>query len=140
MPTYNIIGLGATVQVNDGSGGAGSAYGDIVDVITLTIPDPEVGVVESKRLNLSDRVIRKLAGLKEPGEMSFQYEYSKTKKDRLDALIGSDRSFKVNMPDAGDGVYTKTIPGFIKANKIDPVTADGLTTATCTIAVSGPQT
>lgn len=140
MPTFNMIGLGATLAVNDGSGGAGSASGAIIDIITMTIPDPELGSVDSKRLNLSGGLIGKLAALKEPGELTFQYECSKGKKDRLDALIGSNRVWVATLPDAGDGVYTKSIPGFLKSNKIDPVAADGMVMATAAIQVNGAQT
>lgn len=134
------IGLGATVEINDGSGGAGSAFGEVVDVVDMDVPDVEVGMVERKTLNLSDRTLRKKAALKDPGEFSFVYEYSMGKKARLDALIGTDKSFKVTLPDAGDGAYTKTWPGFIKSNKLNRVSPDGLMTATCVVTVTGPAT
>jgi hypothetical protein len=131
-----VLGLGATIFVNDGSGGAGSASAEIVDVLNFTVPDYEVGVVESKRLNQSDRVIRKLAAMREPGQFSFQYEFSTGKKTRLDALVGSDRVFVITVPTDVGSAWTRTAPGFIVSNKIDSVVADGITTATCTIQVS----
>lgn len=135
---FATIGLGAKIEVNDGSGGAGSAFGEVVDILDITPPDVEVGVVDRKPLNLSDRTLRKKAALKDPGEFSFVYEFSKGKKDRLDALIGSDRAFKITMLDAGDGVWVKTFNGFIKSNKKGNVVSDGIITATCVVAVSGP--
>lgn len=132
------IGLGAKVEVTDGSGGAGSDFGEVVDVVNLTVPDVEVGVVESKRLNLSDRVIRKLAALKDPGQFQFQYEFSTGKKTRLDAIIGSDRRFKVTLPTDTGSEWTRTVPGFIVSNRNDQVDPDGIMMVTCVIQVTGP--
>ncbi len=135
MPDLNTIGLGFTVSVNDGSGLTGSASALILDVIDVDPPDDTVGTVESKRLNLANRTIRKLPGLKDGGEFTITYEYSKGKKARLDALIGSPREFVFVAPDAGDGIETKTVPGFISHNKKSQVTADGLVTCTATVVV-----
>lgn len=128
------------MTVNDGSGGVGSAQAAIIDITTITVPDPEVQDVQSKRLNLTDRVILYLAGLREPGELSFEYEWSKGKMDRLNAMLGADKRWVIAMPDAGDGVYTKTIPGYLKSNKMGTVTPDGLQMATAIVKVSAAQT
>ena len=137
MPDLNTIGLGFTLAVNDGSGSTGSASALILDIIDIDPPDVTVGTVESKRLNLSARTLKKLAGLKDPGEFTFTYEFSSGKKARLDALVGSDRQFVFTAPDAGDGAFTKTVPGFISRNKKNQVTADGLMTCTATVVVTG---
>ncbi len=131
------IGLGATLAVNDGSGGAGSASAIIVDIMNLTVPDAEVNVVESKRLNLSDTYLVKLAALKEPGQFSFQYEFSTGKKTRLDALLGSDRVFIVTLPTDTGSAWTRTTSGFIVSNKSDQVEADAIQTVTCTVQCTG---
>lgn len=131
------IGLGATISVNDGSGGAGSASALILDVLTLTVADKEVQVLDSKRLNLSDRVIPKTAGLEEPGTFQFTYEFSTGKKTRLDTLIGSDRSFVITLPTDVGSTWTRTAPGFIVSNKMDTVSAGEIQTCTCVVQVSG---
>lgn len=135
-----VIGLGATVAVNDGSGGIGSASAIIVDAVNLTVPDYAVGVVESKRLNLPSGVIVKIAALSDPGEFSFEYEFSTGKKTRLDLLIGSPRVFIITLPTDVGATWTRSTPGFIKTNKTSSVTAEGMQMATCTVVCSGPST
>lgn len=132
-----VIGLGATLAVNDGSGGSGSASAIILDILNMTVPDVEVGVVSSPRLNLSNRVIPKLAALQEPGQFTFQYEFSTGKKTRLDALIGSDRVFVITLPTDTGSAWTRTTPGFIVSNKSDSVQAGEIQTCTCTVQLSG---
>lgn len=131
------IGLGATLTVNDGSGGAGSAQAAILDIMNLTVPDAEVGVVESKRLNQSDGYLAKLAAMKEPGQFQFQYEFSTGKKTRLDTLLGSDRVFVVTLPTDTGSTWTRTVSGFIVSNKSDQVEPDQIQTVTCTVQCTG---
>lgn len=132
-----VIGLGATLAVNDGSGGAGSASAIIVDIVNLTVPDADVGVVESKRLNQSDRYLQKLAAMTDPGEFSFEYEFSTGKKTRLDALIGSSRVFVVTLPTDTGTAWTRTTSGFIKSNKSGSVQPDGIQMVTCVVQCTG---
>jgi hypothetical protein len=134
------LGLGATLAVNDGSGSSGSASAIIVDIVNLTVPDREVQIVDSKRLNMADRLIGKLAGMDEPGTFQFQYEFSTGKKTRLDTLIGSDRVFVVTLPTDTGSAWTRTVPGIITSNKSDQVEPDGIQMCTCTVQVTGAAT
>lgn len=134
------IGLSAKIELDDGSGGVGSDYGEVIDVISISPPDVLVGVIDRKPLNLANRTILKKAALKDPGEFSFQYEYSKGKKQRLDTLIGTSKHFKITLPDTGSGAFVRIVPGFITSNKIDAVVSDGLMTVTCTVAVEDVST
>lgn len=132
-----VIGYGATISVNDGSGSTGSASAAVVDIVSLTVPDVEVGVVESKRVNLTNRYIEKLAALKDPGQFSFVYEFSTGKKTRLDSLIGSSRVFVITLPTDAGSTWTRTTSGFIVSNKSDNVAADQIQTCTCTVQCTG---
>jgi hypothetical protein len=132
-----VIGLGAQLEVNDG---ALDAFVVIDDIMNLQIPDGEFGSTPSKLLNQSaDKTIRYLPTMVEPGEFSFQYEFSGTKKDRLDTLKGVDKEWKVTLPDDPTGTWTKTVPGFVKSNKQDPTEPDQIQTVTCVVCVSGPD-
>lgn len=132
-----VIGLGATLEVNDG---VGDAFAEVEDIMNLQIPDDEFGSTESKRLNQSaDKTIRVLPTMKTPGEFSFQYEFSGAKKDRLDALKGVSKEWRVTLPDDPSGTWTKTVPGWVKSNKNDPTEPDQIQTVTCTVSVSGPE-
>lgn len=134
------IGLGATLAVNDGSGGAGSASAIILDICNLTVPDVEVQMIDSKRLNMSDRLIGKVAGMSEPGQFQFQYEFSTGKKTRLDTLIGSDRVFVLTLPTDVGSAWTRTTPGVIVSNKSEQVEPDQIQMVTCTVQVTGAAT
>lgn len=138
MADKNTIGLTATLAVGDGSGGAGSASGILLDLTNIGPNDPEVQFSESKRLNLPGGLIGKVAALKDGGELPFQYEFSKGKKARLDALVGSERTYTVTLPDAGDGVYTKSGLGVLKMNKMDTVTPGEIVTVSASIMITGP--
>lgn len=128
MPT---IGLGTAVAINDGTA---SAFVDVTAVTSITWPEPTMGSAESKRLSLASRKVPRTPTMLTLNEFSFQYEFSQTEKDRLDAFrdAGTSKSFRVTLP-VGASSWTKTVTGFVTSNGIDPVVADGLITCTCTV-------
>lgn len=131
------IGLGAGVSVNDGEAGA---QVDIEDVLNLTVPDDEIDVIERKPLKNANRKKKKIPGLTEPGQFQFQYEFSKTKKARLDALKGVEgKEWVVTVPsdEDADEVQESTVSGFVVSNKMDQVEADQVQTVTCIVQVDG---
>ncbi|AMV23417.1 hypothetical protein VT84_03340 [Gemmata sp. SH-PL17] len=132
-----VIGLGAKIEVDDG---ASNAFVEIVDVMNLTTPEPEMGSAESKRLNqAADKTIRMIPTMLSPGEFQFQYEFSAAKKSRLDTLLGAPKNFKITLiSDGSPTTWVRTAPGFIKSNKLDQVEPDGIQTVTCVVTVSGP--
>jgi hypothetical protein len=131
------IGNGASVTVNDGSGGVGSAAAVILDIISINVPDPEYGVVQSKRLNLTGDALVYLPTLKDPGQFSFDYESNTGKKTRLDTLLGSERSFVITVPTDSGSAYTRTVTGYIISNKLTTIEADKIQVATCVVQVTG---
>lgn len=124
------IGLGTTLEINDGSA---SAFVDVANLITVDPPDAEIQVAESKRLDLSGGLLGKVAATKDPGQFTYQYEYDSTEYSRHDGLKGTSKSFKIT-PNGGTA---RTIPGFIVSNKQDAVEADGIMTVTVTVQVNG---
>lgn len=130
----SLIGLGATIGVNDASGAGSNCI--ILDVISMTVPDSEINVVESKRLNLTNRLIGKLQSLTDGGTFTFTYEYSEGKKARLDALMGSNQVWNVTMTDA----WSRYCPGFLKSNKFDSIKADEIITCTAEVQTNGATT
>lgn len=131
-----VIGLGAKLEVNDG---VGDAFAEVADIVNLTVPDKEFGVVESKRLNQSaDKTIRKIPTMANPGQFTFQYEFNTTKKSRLDLLLGIEKQWKVTLKSDAGGDWTRTVPGILTANKSDTVEPDAIQMVTCTVEVSGP--
>lgn len=136
----NAIGLGATLEVDDGTL---KAYVAVVDLLNLTPPDYETGTVESKRLNLTGRTLVKKAALNDPGEFTFEYEHSAAKKARFDTLQdGTSYYWRVILPatdDESGSTWKRVVPGFVKSNKVNQVQADGIMTVTCTVVVTGAK-
>lgn len=132
-----IIGNGTTIDINDGGAGAFVAWANVVDVDPNDNP---LNVQESKRLNLTSRTVVKYLGVVTPGQISVTYEFTKAEYARIQGLMDAyaEKQFKITIPD-GTPSYTKTVPGFIVSNKIQPVTADGIVLVVATIEVSGPN-
>lgn len=124
------IGLGTTLEINDG---VANAFQAVAGVVSIDPPDAEVQVAESKRLDLSNGLLGKVAATSDPGQFTFQYEYDSTLYSRLDGLKGVSKSFKIT-PNGGSA---RTVPGFIVQNKQDPIEPDTIMTATCTVQVNG---
>jgi hypothetical protein len=134
MPT---IGLGAKIEINDG---AASAFVVVDDLVNLQVPEAEFGTTDSKLLNQSsDKTIRKLVTMMDPGEFTFQYEFSAVKKARLDALKGVAKSYKITLlSDGATATYVVTAPGILRSNKMDQTEPDVIQMATATVVVTGP--
>lgn len=130
-----VIGRGATLEVDDG---ASNAFVEIADIVNLTVPDVEVGVVESKRLNLASATVVKLPALRNGGQFTFQYEFSQIKKTRLDALLGVQKNWKVTLPSDDGTPWVRTAPGILTSNKSGQVDPDQIQMVTGTVEVSGP--
>lgn len=133
------IGLGAKVEINDG---ASDAYVEVDDIVNLTVPEAEFGVVDSKRLNqASDKTMRKLVTMMDPGEFSFTYEFGAAKFLRLNTLKGTSKNFRITLPSDGvDDELVITVPGVVRANRMEQVEPDAIQQATATILVTGPAT
>jgi hypothetical protein len=129
------IGLSSKVEIDDG---ASSAFVEITNVTSLGCPDITLGMVESKRLNITNRTIRKVPAMFDRGEITITYEFSDTEKDRLDGLRDAvtEKSFKFTI-EYGVTDWTETIKGYVTKNVINEVVADEIVTCTATITFSG---
>lgn len=127
------IGLGWDLAVNDG---ASSAFVNIDQIIDLTAPDDgPYGMVESKTLDLSSNQVTRKPTVKTPGNFTFTYEFDKTQYARLDALKGTEKSWKVSSTDGTP--WTRTVPGVLTQQVISGVVADGIVAVQVTVEVSG---
>lgn len=118
------IGWDGTLSVNDGVAAAQVA---IPDVVTIDPPAMETQIVESKRLDLTDRVIEKVKSLRDPGTWSFQVEHEPDLYDRLLDLVDNTNTYIIT---TSDGTIITTSSIMTKA-KVDPITADGIMMVTC---------
>ena len=81
----------------------------------------------------------KLAAMLDPGEFKFQYQFSASKKSRLDLCVGKQHTFVIVLQsDGSPSTWTRTAPGFIKSNRMDEVAPDEIQTVTATVVVTGP--
>lgn len=129
------IGFGGTLEVNDG---VGDAYVEIPKVVTLGVPSYVTGVVESKRLDLTNRVIIKLPTLVNGGSFTFQVQHTNETHGRLVAIRDALEAYqwRVTVPD-DDGDTVVTAPGILTECKIEDLDAEKITVIACTVEVSG---
>lgn len=132
------IGYGATLEINDGPA---SAFEVVPMLTTLGVPSYVTGVVESKRLDLPNRVIIKLPTLVNGGSFPFSLQFTHEQHARLilvrDAL--AEYQFRVTIPD-DDGDTVVTAPGILTEVKVDDLDPEKITVIDCTVEVSGDDT
>ena len=129
------IGYGSTLEINDGGAGAYVAVGKIE---ILGIPSKIVGTVQSKRLDLTNRVIKKLPTLVDPGNFTFRVQHTNAMYSRLKTIrdAHTDYHFRATIAD-DDGDTVITVPGLLVQVKPDDVDAEKITVLECTVEVSG---
>lgn len=129
------IGYGATLEINDG---VASAFVPVDMLTTLGVPSYVTGTVESKRLDLPNRVIIKLPTLVNGGNYQFSCQFTHAQHARLvaarDAL--AEYQFRVTIPD-DDGDTVVTAPGILTEVKVDDLDPEKITVINCTVEVSG---
>lgn len=130
------IGYGVTIEVNDNGG----AYQAIPKCELVGVPSKVVGTVESKRVDLTNRVIKKLKTLTNPGQFQFRCQHTHATMLRLVAIRDNyddpEAHWKVTVPD-DDGDFEFEVPGILTEAKIEDVEAEKITVIMCTVEVSG---
>jgi hypothetical protein len=86
------IGIGATLACDDDGGE--DNYVAVSPLLALTPPDPDFGTWEYVEVD-GDRVKKSIPSTDDPGEWSFEIEYTKEKLTRMKALRGKARFYKV---------------------------------------------
>lgn len=127
------IGYGATLEINDSG-----TFVSVGKVVSLGVPSYVTGTVESKRLDLTNRVIKKLATLVNGGSFTFQVQHTNAGHSRLVTIRDSlaEYSYRITIPD-DDGDTQITAPGILTECKVDDLDAEKITVITCTVEVSG---
>lgn len=131
------IGYGITISVNDGPGGA---YQAIPKCELVGVPSKVVGTVESKRVDLVNRVIKKLKTLTNGGSFQFRCQHTNATYDRLktirDDYTSPEAEWEIVVPD-DNGDTTFEVPGILTEAKVEDVEAEKITVIMCTVEVSG---
>lgn len=108
------IGIGATLYLDDS--GAEDSYVLLSVLTALTPPAPEFGTWEYVEVD-GDRVKKSIPTTDDPGNWSFEQEYTAAKMTRLRAVRGLSRFYKVVFSGGaiwkGESILKKceTIPG-----------------------------
>lgn len=126
------IGYGATLAVNDGSGGSFVA----VEAITkLGVASYSVNMVESKRLE--NDIVKIIAGIKKGEPFTVLMENTRAGKARFDALLDTraEYQWRFNIPD-DEGADEFDVPGIVQAVKPSEIEVEGITMLEVTVQVS----
>jgi hypothetical protein len=132
MPTP-FIADGLNVQIDDG---ASNAFTDLAGVITITPPDPEVGVYDKTHLKSTAGTMEKAPlSRAEPGEMQWTAINDTTEYARLVALRGVAKNMKIVYPT--NPTKTDTFPIAIKKVSQNELKNQEMATMTVIAAVLG---
>jgi len=127
MPETLQTGYGVTLT-------AGS---EVAEVISITPPSSKITSIQKSNLNTDNQTHEYLAGWEDPGEISFQCNFTSAGWDALNALAvaRSASNFVISLP--APNTKTITVNGFITSRQIDQITGDDLIKASFTVKASG---
>lgn len=132
--TNAILGYDTLYEIHDGADPG--TFDAIAEVIAITPPNEQADDIEATHLKSPNRTREYIAGLIEPGEMSFQINWvpNDTTGQLLLALkaSGDTRQHRITWPNGVTWTFSAYIKGFEPTTPID----DRLT-ATITARVTG---
>lgn len=129
------LGFGTKIQVDDG---ASSAFVDLVEVTSITVPTGEDGRVEYSHLGQVGRGKLYLPGLKEPGEVTVEQNATEAELVRLNTIkaAATTKNWKVILPDGA----TFTFAGFISKMEVAADAGESIIKNRLSVAISGDVT
>lgn len=134
-----VIGIGAELWIENGSG----TLTKVAEMISLTLPNPQVAEVEATNFDSPDRSREYIAGLKDNGTVTYGINWDAgSATDTLIAEAQSSyevRDIQVKIPTVSGTKQVFSFSGLITGfEKTTPI--DDRQTATITIRVSGAVT
>lgn len=131
------VGFGGVLEINDGDA---DAWQVVPKVETLGVPSETVGTVESKRLDLPEATIVKLATLKNGGSFNVKIQAIAATVLRLDAIkkARATKQYRVSVV-LDTGTLRVVVPGIITSNPIEDLEAEKITVINLTVEVSGAR-
>src|SRR5205823_5508680 len=90
-----IIGFGASISVNDG---ISNAQLEFAEPIMIQTPFGEVSMIDASHMSMSNRFRLKIPGLTDPGNLSFEGNFTKADYIRLAALQGIEKVWVITAP------------------------------------------
>lgn len=140
MSSAATIGYGS--KLKRGDGGTPETFTAIAEVFSIEPPSQESDDVEVTNLDSPSRMKEYIAGMGEPGEVSFEMNFLPTHATQdattgliADRVSGDVKNWQILFSDAAS--TTATFAGYVKSFQGSLAVSDRLT-ASCTIKVTGP--
>lgn len=116
--------------MDDGVSGAQVPF---VEVMMVSLPSYEVGVVETTHLTSPDGVKQYIPGLKDPGKCNFTANFNATDYSRIQTAKGVMHEFVITSPE--DEEVEVTVDGFITKSEVS-FEPENKATMTCEVQLT----
>lgn len=126
------IGYLSEIRIDDG---VSAAFVAIANVVSIKLPQLVPTRVKITHLQSPSLTHEYVAGFKEPGECSFEANYSPATYARLLLAKGVAHNFEVETPEGGVAEFA----GYIASTELDIPTEEKMMLS-CTIVVNGTYT
>ena len=125
------------MAVQTGYGVTITAGSEVAEVLSITPPSSKITSIQTSNLTTTNQTHTFIAGFEDPGEISFQCNFTTAAWNALNALAVSrtESAFVVALP--APNTFSITVNGFITSRQVDSITADDLIKATFTVKASG---
>lgn len=129
------IGFGGVLEVNDG---VADAFQVVPKVESLGVPNYTIGTVDSKRLDLTNGVIKVLPTLSKGDSIAFKIQHTNATYARFTAMRDArvEKQWRITVPD-DDGDTEITVPGILTGCPWEGLQADTINTFTANVQISG---
>lgn len=137
MTTAAIIGIGTTVQINDGA--SPSSWFTLGEVTSITPPSDSIDQIDVTHMGSTGRTREFISGLSDPGDMSLEINWIPS--NATDAYIlawktaGTSRSTKITYPNGAIDTFDSFVLGYQKT-----LTPGEKLSATLSLKVAGAVT
>lgn len=131
-----VIGVTASLTVTDGASSAASA---IPGIRMMTGPKVDAPKIEALTLDISDGHKKYVPGLRDPGDFSFECEYTAALLVRLHALVNVQKNWVMTGPSSAAGTmsYAGFLTGYevtFEPESVVAIKATGAVTGAVTVA------
>lgn len=130
-----ISGVGATLSKDTGGG----TYESVGEVISISGPSMSRSTIDTTHLGVTGGYRTFIAGLRDPGQVTFTINYTRTDYDTLKSDFESDseQSYAIELPDDDNTAF---LFGGLVTELPLTIPADDRVTGDITIQVSGQVT
>jgi len=130
-----ISGVGAVLSKDDGNG----TYNSVAEVISITGPSMSRSTIDTTHLGVSAGYRTFIAGLRDPGQVTFTINYNRADYDSLKTDFESDteQDYAIELPDDDNTAFL--FSGLVTELPLT-IPADDRVTGDITIQVSGQVT